>query len=191
MMKLSEESLCSMGHAPVCQLPGPNCGVRTALRIKGAAENEDYFGIALAAADLGRNRHADLAIGVHRETIREVVSGAVNIIYGSAGGLRSSGDQFWTLDDPEILGDLDSGGADFGHSLFVGNFGKSGTADLAIGAPWESIDTIFEGGAVHAIYGSSKGLISSGNQLWNQDSPGVLGAAEAEGGFGVRLVAAP
>ena len=52
------------------------------------------------------------------------------------------------------------------------DFNGDGFADLAVGA--------YE--AVHVLYGSAVGLIAAGNQLWNQDSPGIEGL-----GFGQSL----
>lgn len=40
-----------------------------------------------------------------------------------------------------------------------------------------------DAGAVNVIYGSSKGLTRTGNQLWSQDSGGVPGVAEHGDGF--------
>jgi hypothetical protein len=43
---------------------------------------------------------------------------------------------------------------------------------------------------VNVIYGSSQGLIATGAQFWQQDSPGVPGIAEADDQFGSSLAAA-
>ena len=57
------------------------------------AEESDFFGHALAAANFGRSSHADLAIGVVRETIvpSQVRAGLVHAIYGSNSGLATLG----------------------------------------------------------------------------------------------------
>ena len=69
------------------------------------------------------------------------------------------------------------------------NFGKGPQADLAVGAPSLA-------GEVNVIYGSTAGLMPAGNQLWTQDSPGILGVGESDtstftgDGFGEAVAAA-
>src|SRR5215216_4169956 len=53
--------------------------------------------------------------------------------------------------------------------------------------PGRVTGTITNAGAVTVLYGSATGLSGSGAQVFSQDSPGVLGAAEAEDGFGSAL----
>ena len=147
--------------------------------IKGTAEYADYFGFALAAANFGKSAHADLAIGAPEENNHR---GAVNVIYGSAGGLTAAGDQYWTQDSPGIKG-LAEGGDSFGSVLAAANFGKSAQADLAIGMPWENNNR----GAVNVIYGSSGGLTAVGDQYWTQDSPGIKGVGSSAFGFALGV----
>jgi hypothetical protein len=71
--------------------------------IDDVGEGGDLFGQSLTAWNFGRNltfplrRFADLAIGVPLENLGSVAdAGAVNVIYGSAFGLTSGSDQFWT-----------------------------------------------------------------------------------------------
>jgi hypothetical protein len=40
---------------------------------------------------------------------------------------------------------------------------------------------------VNAIYGSGTGLISTGNQLWTQDSPGILDRSDNDDFFGYAM----
>ena len=47
---------------------------------------------------------ADIAIGVPNEDQAGADDGAVNVIYGSAGGLTSTGNQVWSQDSPGIAG---------------------------------------------------------------------------------------
>src|SRR5687768_1995998 len=63
----------------------------------------------------------------------------------------------------------------------IGDFNGDGVDDMAIGVG-EGI-----GGGVNVIYGTPAGLSSNGNQLWTQDSPGILDVAEAGDGFGNSL----
>jgi hypothetical protein len=68
--------------------------------IAGKREGGDTFGRELAVGDFGNNlaenRYADLAVGVPGETSSaRKWEGAVNIVYGSASGLTSDGNQMW------------------------------------------------------------------------------------------------
>ena len=66
--------------------------------ILGVAEKGDQFGFALAVGDFNGDGFSDLAVGVPREGIGSTRgAGAVNVIYGSASGLSSSGTQLWSL----------------------------------------------------------------------------------------------
>ena len=132
-------------------------------------------------SDFNSDGFADLAVG----TGAGVES--VSVLYGSAAGLTSAGNQLWSQDSPGIEG-VTRAHDYFGAALAVGDFNGGGFGDLAIGVPWEQEGS--GGGAVNVIYGSALGLTAAGNQLWSQDSPGVTGAAEADDGFGGSLAAA-
>jgi nucleoside phosphorylase len=158
--------------------------------ILDAAEQNDFFGIALAAADFGKSTQADLAIGVAFEALGTTLNtGAVNVIYGSSTGLTASGNQFWHQNSSGIL-DAAEQSDQFGYALAAADFGKSAQADLAVGARDEALGAISDAGAVNAIYGSSTGLTASGDQFWHQNVTGVAGdGAEAEDSFGIGLAA--
>ena len=66
----------------------------------------------------------------------------------------------------------------FGLSLASGDFDGEGFADLAVGGPGEDFRAIANAGAVNVIDGSSIGLTAARQQLWTQDSPGILDASE-------------
>jgi hypothetical protein len=152
--------------------------------VNGAAEKDDYFGIAVAAGDFNGDGAADLAIGVSGEdTENNAVkdSGVVHVIYGKVGtGLQTSSPapQLWDqgTDDGTgaILGSREASDA-CGFALAAGNFnGDKRTlnnvsrpvSDLAFGCPTEDLSNgITNGGAVNIVYGSSSGLRAVNNQL--------------------------
>lgn len=157
--------------------------------LEGVSETGDSFGDALDAGNLGRTSHADLAVGVPGEDIAETNgAGAVNVIYGSGDGLSSLHDQIWTQDSDGVK-DTAEEGEGFGSALAIGNFGKSGAGDLAIGAFLEDGSRAFVVGAVNVLYGSSSGLTANGSQIWSQDSSGVPDAGEVLDFWGFSLAA--
>ena len=154
-----------------------------------APEVGDRFGRTLAAGNLGRDGYDDLAVGVPYEDWNRLRNaGIVNVIYGSTGGLSRLGRQVWSQSDRRIQGAVEAGDY-FGYSLAIGNFGKTGYADLAIGVPYEDEDGKTNSGVVNVIYGQSAGLSWVGNQLWSQHTAGVGGVRESHDMFGFSVAA--
>jgi hypothetical protein len=156
------------------------------------AQAQDNFGFSLATANFGQDAAADLAVGVPREGVGATnVAGAVNVLYGSAGGLTTSGDQFWHQGVSGMAGDGLEPDDRFGSSLAATDLGKSGRADLAIGVPFEDVGALESAGAVNVLYGSAGGLTTNGDQFWHQDASGVAGDGAKEfDQFGYALAAA-
>lgn len=157
--------------------------------ILDTAEMNDRFGTTLASGDFNSDGYADLAVGATDETIGAAeLAGAVNIIYGSAGGLTATGNQFWRQGGNGIIGTAEH--ADhFGEALAVGDFNGDGRDDLAVGAPTDSVGGVGNAGVISVIYGSASGLAAAGNQWWNQNSLNILDAAEENDFFGGALAA--
>jgi len=89
---------------------------------------------------------------------------------------------------PGASGLADSGPATVAiASSLRADFNNDGFADLAIGAPGESVGTIFSAGAVNVLYGGAAGLTGSGSQLFTQNSAGVGSNAEERDRFGDAL----
>lgn len=149
------------------------------------AEASDRFGSVLTAGDFNRDGASDLAIGVIGEEMDAHQEGGVNVIYGIPGsGLTTVANQFI---DNSLSGNqmLDQ----FGGALAAGDFNGDTFADLAIGAPLKEVGSIDQAGAVVIEYGTSTGLLRTGEQVFTQDSPNVLDTAEAFDEFGFALAA--
>jgi hypothetical protein len=137
---------------------------------------------------MGRTAHADLAVGVLGETVGLVsAAGAVNVIYGTDGGLTAARDQFWHQDVSSVL-DVAEDGDLFGGSLSAGDFGRSGLADLAVGVDSEDVGAVVAAGAVNVLFAGASGLSASDDQFWHQDSPGTSDVPEMSDIFGRALV---
>jgi hypothetical protein len=67
------------------------------------------------------------------------------------------------------------------------DFNGDGFADLVIGIPRQDLAPFEEAGSVHVLYGSIDGLTRAGNQVWNRDSPDVLGSADEDDHFGTAI----
>src|SRR5436190_23756298 len=139
--------------------------------------------------DFNGDGSADLAVGVPGEDVGGVDgAGAINLLYGGPDGLSGTGNQLWSQDSAAVL-DRGETFDDFGYALASGDFNGDGRDDLAVGVPNESVGSASVAGAVNILYGGPDGLSATGNQLWSQDSPGVLDAAEANDVFGSALSA--
>ncbi|MBO3739345.1 FG-GAP repeat protein [Actinoplanes flavus] len=153
--------------------------------LAGAVESGDHFGHALAAADFNGDGRADLAVAAHQDDVGDVLTaGAVNVIYGSAAGLRAAGNQLW--DQGPLNGTVEAGDM-FGDELTAGDLNGDRRADLIVGVPSDDVGTIHDAGAVNVIYGSAAGLVTAGNQLWTQQE--LVDAAERFDRFGAAVTA--
>lgn len=148
--------------------------------------NSYATGAQLAAADFNGDGADDLAVGR---------TGLVNVIHGSPNGLA---DEYegpgWTPSTPGVQGrdDFYDGWSD--GKLSAADFDGDGFADLVFALRVERLgDKEYTGmdggpGAVHVLFGTPTGIETDGNQLWSQDSPGVIGTAEDMDLFGQTLV---
>jgi hypothetical protein len=138
-------------------------------------------------ADFDNDGFADLAVGVPREGVGTAeLAGAVNVLEGSVNGLTGAGSQLFVQGGGGVADAAEPFDL-FGSALAAGDFDNDGFIDLAIGVPGEDIGTITDAGAVNVLYGSASGLSASGSQFVSQNTPGVLGGAETEDGFGSAL----
>jgi hypothetical protein len=156
--------------------------------VEDVGEAGDGFGSALTAGDFDNDGFFDLAVGVPGENVNGAGSGAVNVIYGSEGGLTAVGDEIWHQDSSGIAGAAAANDR-FGGAVAAGDVNGDGADELIVGALGEDVGTAGDAGVAHVIYGSPTGLSSDGSQVWDQDSTGVEDAAEAGDNFGASVTA--
>ena len=126
-------------------------GASFAVSGHAAASTASRFAVR---GDFNGGGYADLAVGI---VGGNGGVGAVEIVYGSARGLQTTASQYFTLGMPHMAGPHAAPGDLFGYALAVGDFNGDGYADLAIGAPGAN--------GVEVLYGSSRGLSTTGSQF--------------------------
>lgn len=156
--------------------------------IEDTPEAGDSFGRSLASGDFNGDGFDDLAVGVAEESSFGSSFGAVQILYGTQGGIKAAGNQIFRQ---EISGAPDVSSDNFGAALAVGDFDGDGFDDLAIGEPGDAVFGVADAGAVTVLYGGPGGLggvVEWWHQLLgafgDQPEPGdVFGSTLAAGDF--------
>ena len=155
--------------------------------LHGEKASDDEFGNTLTIGDFNGDGYKDLVISAPNKTVDNVImAGAINVIYGSATGLKTNVCDLWHQNIAGVPGIAETTDK-YGFSLVAGDFDNDGYDDLGIGILHEDLPGGIDCGALHVLPGSSTGLSSSGTQYWNQDSPGILDSVEDGDGFAWNL----
>ena len=137
-----------------------------------------------APFDFNGDGYAELVLPAPGEAVGASGSeaGAVSILRGSPTGVTAGGDQLWSQDSPGIAGvaeGWDTGGGDgFGTTFASADFDRDGYADLAVGSPYEWIGPE-AAGMVHVLFGSARGLVSTGSLALTHATVGLVPSRDA------------
>jgi len=169
------------------QVDGDDLFYQDLSTIEGLSEAGDRFGDGLASGDFNGDGHAELVIAAPKDDVGTVVNGGlINVIMGADDGLVGEGGQLWHRDSPGVQGAAGRGDR-FGAAVAAGDFDDDGFVDLAVGVPGDKVNGEDGAGSVSVLYGTKQGLSGSDDQIWSQDSAGIVGIAGAGDGFGAAL----
>ncbi|MEU8644692.1 integrin-like protein [Streptomyces sp. NPDC048674] len=165
--------------------------------------NTDNAGVsALAAGDFDGDGHDDLALGECREIADENIDdpcgpeelaegGGIHIHYGTGIPYNFGYRQQTLNQDTAGVRGVAEAADHFGAALVAADVDGDGRDDLIAGAPGEAIGSRAQAGAATLLLGGPTGLVDAHGEArsvaYQQNTPGVPGAAEAGDAFGAAV----
>lgn len=151
----------------------------------------DQFGRAVLMADLdGDGLDEVVAAKPYEHVNGQADAGAVSIIRTDFSGQLS----FHELHRDQVFGGLLVAGSaesddQFGFSLAAADFARDGAMDLVVGVPGDDINGVTAAGSVHVFSYVPGGELPVSDQLWHQDTAGVIGTPDPFDSFGWAVAA--
>ncbi|WP_447038380.1 FG-GAP repeat protein [Streptomyces sp. DSM 118878] len=146
--------------------------------ILGEGDDRTATREAATAGDVNGDGYADLITG----NPRDGRGGSVTV---RLGGDRKFGDPVTYSQASAGVPGTDEAGDAFGSAVSAGDVTGDGLADLAVGAPGETVGTVEGTGSV-TLLTSADGTFAAG-RAWHQEKAGVPGVAEAGDHFGTSV----
>jgi hypothetical protein len=187
MVGIPEEDDTATDEGAIKEFPGSSGGLTAtgghlwtegSTDVPGDPEAGDWLGWSLAAGDFNSDGYCDIAAGLPGESVGTVIAaGAVDVLYsGPSGPVLGNGslkNQIWDRDSPNV-DDAPRAGAQFGYSLAADDLNHDGSADLAIGAPTDTVSGNLRAGSVATLYGHGAEGINASiipyDQEWTMDT---------------------
>ncbi|MCU1427633.1 MAG: repeat protein [Actinomycetia bacterium] len=166
--------------------------------IGDAAEHNDIFGSPVAIGDFDHDGFGDIAIGVQGESLGDVGTpgpqaiagaGGFHVLYGNATKASVGARHQFFTENSAGMPDHATAADRFGAYFAAGDFNGDGYPDLAVGADGKTVTGVANAGAAYVFKGSASGITTSGSQLWDFATPGVLGDPVSGDNFGDCLAA--
>ena len=167
-------------------------GIAAVPTLAEAAPTADpILGAGKVSADFNGDGFGDLAVlasTIYDEVQDREPFATVTILYGSAGGLTTTGRQRVTGRD---MPDADSQSFAFNpNAVVAGDLNGDGASELVLGWNGATAGSVPVAGAVYVIPGAPSGLRLGATQVWSQARAGVRGSPEIGDLFGSALAAA-
>ncbi len=155
--------------------------------VAGAVEVGDFVAESLAVGDFDGDGYADVVAGAPHEDIgTNADSGQIQVLYGSALGVSTLGDDVIHQGTKGVQGNSERDDL-FGSALAVGDFDGDGNDDLAVGVPGEDIAGATDTGSIVVLYGADNGLSTRRNRGFSQGTPALEGTSQSHDYFGAAL----
>ncbi|MGW4393515.1 FG-GAP-like repeat-containing protein [Streptomyces sp. NPDC004685] len=145
-------------------------------------------GDTAAVDDVDGDGYADIVTG-HEWEPRSIFAGTtlggnVTLTYGSAHGPDTSRPPVTITQDTAGIPGASETDDQFGASVTLGDITGDKYADLAVGAPQETVGAAESTGSVTVIPGGPAGLSTTTSYTYHEDTTGVPGVAEGGDRFG-------
>ncbi|MET9533078.1 FG-GAP-like repeat-containing protein [Streptomyces sp. NPDC006649] len=170
-------------------LPGTAKGLGAPTVVEDAKGDRVQGGEHVTTGDVNHDGYADIVVGRPVEGYDSDVNlplakgGMIMYIPGGASGPQGTKAKAFSQDSAGVPGASEVGDK-FGQAVSVGDTNGDGYGDIAVGLPGEALGTKAKAGQVIVLPGTATGPTGTGSKAYNQDTPGVEGAAEPNDAFG-------